>query len=258
MIYRIINLHYTYPDGTNALKGINLTINKRRTVILGHNGSGKTTLLFCMIGLYKPQTGYIEFEGNRLKYDKKSLLSLRKKVSIVFQNPDDQIVMPTVYQEISFGLINMNIKNFEDNVKDIMKKFKLDGNRLTHNLSFGEKKKVCLASALALKPKVLLLDEPLSGLDYPSRLEFLDILHELKDTYLIVTTHDIEFAYEFAEEVVLLMDGKVVLVGDPDEIFNERILKYGYDIPKTLKLKQFFNVKIESRNFDEILRRLKK
>ncbi len=258
-MFEIFNLHYYY-DNIHALRGINLKINKKRTIIVGSNGAGKTTLLMHLNGLLKPHRGYIKYNGRKIKYDKKSLIKLRREVAFVFQNPDDQIVAPTVEQDVAFGLINLGIEDYEDRVREALEIVGLKGyeKRLTSELSFGEKKKVAIAGVLSMKPKVVLFDEPTSGLDPKSRREFINIIEDL-DSNLIITTHDMNFALEVADEIVVLHRGAVVSKGKPEDVFlKDDLEKYELEKPilvkvyESLNLNTYLNGKLP-RNVEELV-----
>ncbi len=236
-MFRLHDVHYYYDDGTHALKGISIEINKKRTVIVGNNGAGKTTLLMHLNGLLKPKKGYVEYRGKKIRYDKKSLIELRKEVSLVFQNPDDQIVAPTVEQDVAFGLVNIGIEDFEERVKEALEIVGLKGyeKRLCSSLSFGEKKKVAIAGVLVMKPRVMLLDEPTSGLDPKSKKEFTEILEGI-DSMLIITTHDMDFAHEFANEIIVMNNGRIVEKGLPEVVFLRDLEKYGLRSPVVVEI----------------------
>ncbi len=222
----IEDLAFAYPDGNQALFGVNLKVERgERVAILGPNGAGKTTLVMHMNGIHPAEHGSVSVAGEKIDTkDKELLRRIRGKVGIVFQDPDDQLFMPTVGEDIAFGPYNMGIRGAElDAVVDQalalvhMSEFK---DRPPHHLSFGQRRRVAVATVLAMKPEILVLDEPSSNLDPASRRELADILRSLKITTLMVT-HDIPYAYELCERSIILSGGIVVADGDTKTILND-------------------------------------
>ncbi len=227
----IEGLAFAYPDGHQALFGVNLKVSQGECVaILGPNGAGKTTLVLHLNGIHPTNAGKVWIAGILVDAkDKESLSKIRSKVGIVFQDPDDQLFMPTVGEDVAFGPYNMGIRGAElDAVVDTalkqvgMLEFK---DRAPHHLSFGQRRRVAVATVLAMKPEILVLDEPSSNLDPASRRELADILRELKITTLMVT-HDIPYAYELCERSIILSGGIVVADGDTKTILGDaKLLK---------------------------------
>ena len=222
----IEDLAFAYPDGNQALFGVNLRVERGEFVaILGPNGAGKTTLVMHMNGIHPAEHGSVSVAGEVIDTNDKDLLRrIRGKVGVVFQDPDDQLFMPTVGEDVAFGPYNMGIRGAElDAVVDIalkqvgMLEFK---DRAPHHLSFGQRRRVAVATVLAMKPEILVLDEPSSNLDPASRRELADILRELKITTLMVT-HDIPYAYELCERSIILSGGIVVADGDTKTILGD-------------------------------------
>ena len=222
----IEDLAFAYPDGNQALFGVNLRVERgERVAILGPNGAGKTTLVMHMNGIHPAEHGSVSVAGEVIDTkDKELLRRIRGKVGIVFQDPDDQLFMPTVGEDIAFGPYNMGIRGAElDAVVDQalglvhMSEFK---DRPPHHLSFGQRRRVAVATVLAMKPEILVLDEPSSNLDPASRRELADILRSLKITTLMVT-HDIPYAYELCERSIVLSGGIVVADGDTKTILSD-------------------------------------
>ena len=222
---QISNLAFAYPDGNQALFGVNLTINKgERVALLGPNGAGKTTLVMHMNGIHPTMQGEVRVAGELVDVkNKESLKSIRSKVGIVFQDPDDQLFMPTVGEDVAFGPYNMGLRGTELNaVVDEaltqvgMLEFK---DRAPHHLSFGQRRRVAVATVLAMKPEILVMDEPSSNLDPASRRELADVVRSL-DVTIVMVTHDLPYAMELCERSVILSGG--VIVADAD---TERILK---------------------------------
>lgn len=222
----IEDLAFAYPDGNQALFGVNLRVERgERVAILGPNGAGKTTLVMHMNGIHPAEHGSVSVAGEVIDTKDKDLLRrIRGKVGVVFQDPDDQLFMPTVGEDIAFGPYNMGIRGAElDAVVDQalelvhMSEFK---DRPPHHLSFGQRRRVAVATVLAMKPEILVLDEPSSNLDPASRRELADILRSLEITILMVT-HDIPYAYELCERSIILSGGIVVADGDTKTILSD-------------------------------------
>ncbi|MBC7326941.1 ATP-binding cassette domain-containing protein [bacterium] len=217
------NVSYTYPDGKQALKGINIRIQRgEKIAILGANGAGKSTLLWILGGFLTP-LGKVEIFGVEVK--KENLPYLRKIVGIVFEDPDDQLLMPTVLEDIAFGLLNLGYKRMEAEqlAKEQLKIFGLEGYEYSHphNLSQGEKRKATLAGVLVMKPKLLLLDEPSANLDAIARKELIEILSKI-DTTSLIATHDIELVSKICDRAIVLQKGEVVYDGSMDALLKER------------------------------------
>jgi cobalt/nickel transport system ATP-binding protein len=222
----IEDLAFAYPDGNQALFGVNLRVERgERVAILGPNGAGKTTLVMHMNGIHPAEHGSVSVAGEVVDTKDKDLLRrIRGKVGVVFQDPDDQLFMPTVGEDIAFGPYNMGLRGSElDAVVDQalalvhMSEFK---DRPPHHLSFGQRRRVAVATVLAMKPEILVLDEPSSNLDPASRRELADILRSLEITILMVT-HDIPYAYELCERSIILSGGIVVADGDTKTILSD-------------------------------------
>jgi cobalt/nickel transport system ATP-binding protein len=232
-------LAFAYPDGHQALFGINLKIAPgERVALLGPNGAGKTTFVMHLNGLHAAQHGEVIIDGEVIDTEaKESLRAIRGKVGIVFQDPDDQLFMPTVFDDIAFGPQNLGFsgKELEDKVLaalDLvgMSEFK---DRPPHHLSFGQRRRVAVATVLAMNPSMLVLDEPSSNLDPASRRELAEILISLPIT-MIMVTHDLPFAYELCERSVILAGGEIVADGKTEEILrdSELLKKYRLELPK--------------------------
>ncbi|MFL2693796.1 MAG: energy-coupling factor ABC transporter ATP-binding protein [Candidatus Actinomarina sp.] len=206
---KINNLSYAYPDGHKALKGIDFSINQGESIaILGPNGAGKTTLILHLNGILGELKGEIEVDG--LKYSSENIAKIRKTVGVVFQDPDDQLFMPTVIEDVMFGPKNFGYSNEESetNAVEALKMVGMENfqDRAPHHLSFGQKRKVAIATVLASKPKLLVLDEPASNLDPASRRDLIDILIKLEISIILVT-HDLPMALEICERSLVLNEG---------------------------------------------------
>jgi cobalt/nickel transport system ATP-binding protein len=239
------NLKYTYPDGTAALDGAEIEIEEgKRIAFVGKNGSGKSTLFLLLNGTLKPMHGEVLFHGMPFKYDSKSLKEIRRRVGIVFQNSDDQIFAPTVYQDVAFGPTNLG---FSDDVvlERVNRTLEYVGlihlkDKPPHHLSGGEKKRVAIAGVIAMEPEVIILDEPLSNLDPVGADEIADMLDELNHfgKTIIISTHDVDLAYGWSDYVYLMSDGKVIGMGTPDQVFGDPELLKGAGLrqPTTLEI----------------------
>ena len=227
----IENLAFAYPDGNQALYGVNLRIEKgERVALLGPNGAGKTTLVMHMNGIHPTAHGSVHVAGQLVNSsDKESIKVIRSKVGIVFQDPDDQLFMPTVGEDVAFGPFNMGKRGAElDAIVEEalhlvgMSEFK---DRPPHHLSFGQRRRVAVATVLAMKPEILVLDEPSSNLDPASRRELADILRSL-DITMVMVTHDLPYAFELCERSVILSGGVIVADSKTPEILkNDELLK---------------------------------
>lgn len=215
----IQDLFYTYPDGTHALNGLNISILKRKkTAILGANGCGKSTLLHHLNGLLLPQKGTIRINDQMIT--KKNADQIRQTVGLLFDNPDNQLFSPSVEADVSFGPFNLRKKPGE--VKQLAEEAMKEVGILElrekspYNLSLGQKKRCAIAGVLAMKPDILLMDEPFSGLDPLSLGQFLDTLEALHERGMtqILSTHDVDIAYEWADQVIILSKGNVLSCGD--------------------------------------------
>jgi cobalt/nickel transport system ATP-binding protein len=222
------NLHYTYADGTQALKGVNIDIKKGKTTsILGGNGAGKSTLFLTFNGIHKPSSGEILYNGKPLEYTRDGLKELRSKVGIVFQDPDNQLFSASVYQDISFGPMNMKLPKDEvrRRVDLAMERTGVAHlkNKPTHCLSHGQKKRVALAGVLVMKPEVLVLDEPTAGLDPMGVSEIMVLLRDVQEELgltIVIATHDIDLVPLYCDYVYVMDQGSILLGGTPKEIFS--------------------------------------
>lgn len=233
------NVSYTYPDGTRAIKNVSIKIPERSIVaITGANGSGKSTLLLLMAGLLDPQEGRIKFRGVDIA---KMRHEIRREIGIVFQDPDDQLFAPTVYDDIAFGLRLLKISEEEvrARVYKIACELGIESllNRPPHRLSGGEKRRVALATTLILNPSVLLLDEPFSDLT-PHAIEYLvNLILRLKDSgrTIVFTSHDVDIVAELSDYVYILAKGHLVAQGKPHEVLcNDDVLNKAELRPPTV------------------------
>ena len=213
-IIDVKNLHYSYPDGTKALCDINLEIQRGESLgIIGSNGAGKSTLLLHINGILRGR-GEISVFGKDLT--DKNLPLIRSMVGLVFQDPDNQLFMPTVFDDVSFGPINMGMRkqDVEKSVKKALKEVDMLASikRSSHHLSVGEKKRIAIATVLSMNPQILVLDEPSSNLDPKHRRALIKLLNMLEMTK-IIATHDLDLIGQTCSRVVLMEEGKIVSGG---------------------------------------------
>ena len=221
-------LTYDYPGGVPALNGLNLTITHgRRLAILGPNGAGKTTILLHLNGTLKPSSGHITLDDTVMGYSRSHLSQWRRRVGLVLQDADDQLFAATVAEDISFGPLNMGLSDQEakmrvDEALTAMHICEL-AQRSTHMLSFGQKKRVAIAGAIAMRPDILLLDEPTAGLDHHGSTHLLTALDILaaNGTTLVFTTHDVDLAFGVADDVALFNQGKVLAQGPAETVLSD-------------------------------------
>ena len=261
------NLSYTYPDGTHALKNVNMEILKgQKVAIMGPNGAGKSTLFSHFNGLTEPTSGYLEIDGKKMEYDKKTLLEVRQKVGIVFQDPNDQLFAPTVKEDVAFGPMNLGL-SYEEVEKHVDEALKLVGmekfkDKTPHHLSGGQQKRVAIAGIIAMRPEIMILDEPTAGLDPQGVDQVLSILNNLnKDGMsIVISSHDIEMVNGFAEKIFVLYEGQILESGDRHEIFsNKELLKKAHlKAPITTEIlyqlkEKGFDVDTTKINIDEVI-----
>jgi cobalt/nickel transport system ATP-binding protein len=234
------DIKFSYPAGVEALHGISFDIKQgERVALLGPNGSGKSTLILLIAGLLTSKNGEIRVFGQ--KTTAKDFQKFRSRIGIVFQDPDDQLFTPSVIEDVEYGPKNLklpeeDIKQRSNHVLDKMGITHLR-DRPPHRLSFGEKKKVSLATALVLKPELLILDEPTANLDLASRRGLIDTLNELSKagTTIIISTHDAEAIPEIADRVIIISHGQKLLEGQTSSVLqNKQILEASGLEPPTI------------------------
>ena len=228
-IVSVQDVKFNYPAGVSALTGVSLEIRQgERVAILGPNGSGKSTLILLIAGLLTPSKGEVTVFGQ--KTTSKDFQKFRSRIGMVFQDPDDQLFTPSVIEDIEYGPKNLKLP--EEDVKQrsahVLDKMGIQHlrNRPPHRLSFGEKKKVSLATALVLKPELLILDEPTANLDLVSRRGLLETLNELnkEGTTIIVSTHDVEALPELADRIIVISHGLLSGEGETRKVLQDKAL----------------------------------
>lgn len=239
-VIKIKKLEYTYPDGTKALKGINLTVFEGESIgLVGPNGAGKSTLLLHLNGILR---GCSEIEIKELKIKNENLDIIRSKVALVFQDPEDQLFMPTVFDDVAFGPINMGLKKEEIKIltREALQKVDMSesSDRISHHLSFGEKKRVSIATVLSMKPEILVLDEPSSNLDPRARQHLIELLKDFRFTK-IIAGHDLELILDICTRTFVLDKGVIVAGGNTQEILSNKSLmkQHGLEVPLSLRPK---------------------
>lgn len=225
-VLEVRGLAYAYPDGHQALFGVDLHVHEgERVALLGPNGAGKTTLVLHLNGILSAGAGSVTVSG--LPVDKQHLAEIRRRVGIVFQDPDDQLFLGSVRQDVAFGPANLNLRGaaLDARVMDALDRVGMADfvDRPPHHLSFGQRRRVAVATVLAMEPEILVLDEPSSNLDPASRRELADILRSLDVTVLMVT-HDLPYALELCPRSVVLSDGAVVADGATIDVLTDDTL----------------------------------
>jgi cobalt/nickel transport system ATP-binding protein len=237
-------LAYAYPDGHQALFGVDLHVHRgERVALLGPNGAGKTTLVLHLNGILTAGAGSVAVSG--LPVVKRNLMEVRRRVGVVFQDPDDQLFMATVRDDVAFGPANLGVRGaaLDRRVVEALDKVGMADfvDRPPHHLSFGQRRRVAVATVLAMEPEILVLDEPSSNLDPASRRELAEILQGLDVTVLMVT-HDLPYALQLCPRSVILSDGVIVADGTTYDLLTDDALMsahrlelpFGFD-PRTLR-----------------------
>ncbi|MEY9094666.1 energy-coupling factor ABC transporter ATP-binding protein [Paenibacillus sp. RC84] len=245
-IIELADVVYSYP-GTEkkALAGLSLTIPSGRNIALcGHNGSGKSTFFLHAVGIHRPQSGTVHWKSAPVSYKRQDLQELRRQVGLVFQDPEQQLILGTPYEDVSYGLRNAGVSEPEIRAQTEAVLERMGLEQLTHtpihHLSLGQKKRVTLAGVLVLEPSLLLLDEPTAYLDRASERLLLDELADIRQSgvTVVMATHDMDLAYTWADEVLVMDQGACLLQGTPERVFAETdtIERIGLELPMLLRL----------------------
>ncbi len=231
-------VHYTYTGAKkSALNGLTLKIpTGKKCALIGQNGCGKTTLFLLANGLYKPNKGYVIWQGKPIDYNRKSLMQLRQQVGLIFQDPEQQLVASTVEEDISYGLCNLGLPETEikTRVEQALKEFDLIELAQTpvHHMSLGQKKRVSIADVMVLQPQLLLLDEPTAYLDQLHSRNLMATLKKIhhNGTTILMASHDLDLIYRWADWVFVMDSGVLILEGEPKQVFNQRELIESLDL----------------------------
>ena len=251
VILKAENVFYSYDDGkTHSLNGLSLEIRRgKKIAVMGANGSGKSTFFLCCNGVYRPSEGTIYFHGKPVDYSRKGLLQLRQKVGIVFQDPDNQLFSASVFQEISFGILNLGVPEEEarKEVERIMDEMEITPyrDRPTHALSGGQKKQVSIADILIMKPEIVILDEPAAALDPKHTVLVNQAVDRMtgEGITVMMATHDVNYAMEWADEVMIFRDGTVAAHGVPEQVFEDKQLLRETTLEQAAVLQLFDSLK---------------
>jgi cobalt/nickel transport system ATP-binding protein len=232
---RVDDLDFTYPDGHTALRRVSLCIQKgEKVALVGPNGAGKSTLMLHLNGILTASRGVIEIDS--LPVVKNHLPRIRALVGLVFQNPDDQLFSPTVFEDVAFGPLHMGLPEAEirQRVEYALDQVRMRhyAERLSHHLSVGEKKRIAIATVLAMQPSILVLDEPSAGLDPRARRSLIHLLNDLSQT-MLVSTHDLRMVQELFPRTIIMDEGSIVADGDTAILLSNADLleAHGLEIP---------------------------
>ena len=244
-ILELRDVSFRYPDGSVGLDGCSISIPRgTRVALLGANGAGKTTLFLHLNGILRPQSGTVLFGGAPLDYSRHGLHTLRSRIGLVFQNPDSQLFSASVREDVSFGPLNLGLDN--DTVRSRVEEalhavgMTMFADKPVHNLSYGQKKRVCIAGVLVMRPEVLILDEPMAGLDVAMQIELTHILDQLhaEGMTIIIATHDMDYAYQWADSITVMVNGKCAATWDMEGIpaALAQLAAYGLGVPRVAEL----------------------
>jgi cobalt/nickel transport system ATP-binding protein len=228
------HLHFAYPDGFEALKGIDLRIARgEKVALVGPNGAGKSTLMLHLNGIHTPTHGAVRIGGTTV--DRSSIKRIRAEVGLVFQDPDDQLFSPTVLEDVAFGPIHMGVpaEEIHSRVERALAAVGMSGfeRRVPHRLSLGQRKRVALATVLTMDPSVLVFDEPSAGLDPRGRRELIGLLAGLSQT-LLVSTHDMRLVAEVFPRTIVMDDGRIVADGPTESLLTDDALLQAHGLER--------------------------
>ena len=234
------NLRHVYPDGTVALRDVSFRITHGESVaVIGANGAGKSTLLLHLNGYLTPTAGEVRIGDS--SFTRKTLPEIRRRVGMVFQDPDDQLFMPTVYEDVAFGPVNLGLSapEVEARVQEALKRVGAEHlrERPPYRLSGGEKKRVAIATVLSMAPDILVMDEPTNGLDPFARRRLMELLKDFRHTK-IFTSHDLDMVLELCERTIVLHDGEIRADGPTLDIFRDDGLLAGCRLEKPLSMQE--------------------
>lgn len=250
IILKADNLYYSYDDEkTHSLNGLSLEIKRgHKIAFMGANGSGKSTFFLCCNGIHRPTSGTLFFNGKPVDYSRKGLLELRGKVGIIFQDPDNQLFSASVYQEISFGILNLGVdpEAAKKEVEAIIEKLEITPfrHKPTHALSGGQKKQVSIADILVMHPEIIILDEPAAALDPRHTTMVRQMIDQLtKDGITVMmATHDVDYALDWADDIFVLKDGEVLFGGTALEVFSNKEVLEQANLQQPAALELFYSL----------------
>lgn len=247
-IIEVKDLAHTYPDNTRALQGVSFTIHHGEAVgIVGANGAGKSTLLSHLNGILIPSAGTVRIGDYPI--NKKTIAQIRRTVGMVFQNPDEQLFMPTVYDDVAFGPLNLGLPPAEVHDR-VMASLDTVGaahlqDRPPYKLSYGQKRTVAIAAVLAMSPDILVMDEPSSGLDPHARRQLIGLLDSFTHTK-IIASHDLDLVFDLCERTIVLNNGRILADGPTSEIFSDLDLLQRAYLEQPLRMQGCPKCKISS------------
>jgi cobalt/nickel transport system ATP-binding protein len=232
-VLQVQDLHFSYHDGLAALRGVSFQMCEGdKVALVGPNGAGKSTLMLHLNGILSGH-GEVMVGGKRLTRD--NLPAIRSMVGLVFQNPDDQLFSPTVFEDVAFGPLHMGLPmdEVEARVEAALEAVKMSGfrDRLSHHLSVGEKKRIAIATVLSMDPQILVLDEPSAGLDPRARRTLINLLRELPIT-MLVSTHDMRLVQELFPRTIVMDEGQIVADGRTGDILDDEALLTAHGLEK--------------------------
>ncbi|PWA12209.1 energy-coupling factor ABC transporter ATP-binding protein [Pueribacillus theae] len=254
-ILELKGISYQYPDHTAALKNVSLKIERgKKIALLGNNGAGKSTLLLHLNAILTPSAGHMLFKGERMTYKRIEKQKLRQHVGIVFQDPDSQLFSSSVYEDIKYGPRNMGlapekVKEAVDVAMALTETASLK-EKPPHFLSLGQKKRVAIAGVLAMNPELLILDEPTAGLDPYYTKKIMNVLNAIQNENrtMIISTHDVNLAFEWADEVWIMNDGKIISTGCPTIVFQDEAILNKSHLEKPWIMDVFETIKGPMKN----------
>ena len=237
LIVNVSDLSFSYPEGIRALSGLNFRLQEGDSLgIIGPNGAGKTTLLLSLAGVLEAK-GRVEIDGMVLK--RENLASIRERIGFLFQDPNDQLFMPTVFEDVAFGLLYRRTPPGEIEEKVLaaleMTDIRELKERIAHHLSFGEKRRTTLAGILVVRPKILILDEPTSNLDLKHRKDFLEIIKRL-DSTKVIASHDLEAVFSLCNKILVLDGGQQLFFGTTAQFMERKDILQRFDFMIPLSL----------------------